>query len=80
MAPIQSEVDFSDSDFLVSQMGRKARFSQLRRKADTSEAVAPAQPAEPPEEKRVPVGRPLVGKLLVLIPLVVMAWFLLANR
>lgn len=80
MAAIQSDVDFSDSDFLVSQMGRKARFSELKRKTEAPETAAPEQIGESTEESQASAWRLLVGKLLVLIPLVLLAWYLLANR
>lgn len=77
----QCEVDFSDSDFLVSQLEGKARLSQVRKKvAETSDVPAPAETPDPPEESRGLDWRPYVVRLLLLVPFVLLVWFLLASR
>ena len=77
----QCEVDFSDSDFLVSQMEGKARLSQIRRKqAAAVEPAASAQTMQQIDATPRMNWLPVVGKLLVLIPLALLVWFLLASR
>jgi len=77
----QCQVDFSDSDFLVSQLEGKVRLSQINKaKAGAPEAASPAEMTQPQEEDRLRDWRPVVGKLLVLIPFGLLVGFLLASR
>lgn len=81
----QCDVDFSDSDFLVSQCeGKARRFSQLKGKrteaAEAVEASVPAEAAGTREDVRVPPWCAVAGKLLILIPFGLLLWFLLVNR
>jgi hypothetical protein len=76
----QCDVDFSDSDLLVSQLGGKVRLSQVKKENTQASEAARRADAQPREEAAISSWRPLVGKLFLLVPFVVLAWFLLASR